>query len=172
MNDSTLHLTEDQLDDHLIGDLAAPAAAHLAACQLCSARVAAVASPIASFQSVSLAWSERVSAAAPMPELPSSRTLLERRLAWSFAVAACAVGLGLTGLRLPGNDHRIAAPAPAATAAIATHAATPTAAQLSSDNQLLRNIDRELDASAETPDLGLVPVRATARTRSNPAYQD
>jgi hypothetical protein len=132
MNDSTLHLTEDQLDDHLIGDLAAPAAAHLAACQLCSARVAAVASPIASFQSVSLAWSERVSAAAPMPELPSSRTLLERRLAWSFAVAACAVG----------------------------------------DNQLLRNIDRELDASAETPDLGLVPVRATARTRSNPAYQD
>jgi hypothetical protein len=167
MNDSTLHLTEDQLDDHLIGDLAAPAAAHLAACQLCSARVAAVAAPIASFQSVSLAWSERVSAAAPMPELPSARTLLERRLAWSFAIATCAVGLGLTGI-----NHKISAPAPAATAAIATHAATPTAAQLSSDNQLLRNIDRELDASAETPDLGLVPVRATARTRSNPAYQD
>jgi len=167
MNTNDLHLTEDQLDDHLIGDLAAPAAAHLAACALCTARVAEAASPIASFQSVSLAWSERLSATAPIPSPSASRALLERRLVWSMAIALCAAGLSLTGI-----SHRSAAPVP--TVAASTRTAAPTAAELSRDNQLLRTIDSELDASAESPAaLGLAPVSTTTRARAaNTAYQD
>jgi hypothetical protein len=171
MNDAALHLTpshltEDQLDDHLIGDLAAPAAAHLAACALCTARVAEATSPLASFQAVSLAWSERVSATAPMPELRSSHAFMERRLVWSMAIAACAVGLGISSV-----SHRLATPAPSAT--VASRPVAPTPDQISSDNQLLRTIDRELDATAESPAaLGLVPVGAARNRTANAAYQD
>jgi hypothetical protein len=164
------HLTEDQLDDHLIGDLAEPAAAHLAACDLCATRVAQANSPLTSFQSVSLAWSERVSATAPIPSLSSARSLLERRLAWSMAIAACAVGLGLTGL-----NHRLPPPVSVASSSASQTVATPpTEAQLSSDNQLLGTIDNELSVSAETPAaLGLVPVSATTRPRpTRSTYQD
>ena len=56
---TTMHLTEDQIDDVLMGDLAATTAAHLAACEACKLRVAEFEAPIASFKAVSLAWSER-----------------------------------------------------------------------------------------------------------------
>lgn len=170
-----LHLTEDQLDDHLIGDLAAAPAAHLAACPLCADRVANALAPIDSFQAASLAWGERRSATAPVPSLPSPAMLWERRLAWSMAVATCAVGLGLINAThsLAGfSTPSAAAPAYTQTASQTT-AAEPTAAQLSSDNQLLNTIDRELAASTDSPAaLGLVSVSAPRSRTSSRAFQD
>jgi hypothetical protein len=162
------HLTDDQLDDHLIGDLAAEPAAHLAACQLCSARVAKAAAPMSSFQSVSLAWSERTSATAPMPSLPSYRAVWEHRLIAAMALALCAAGIGLSGA-----VHRFAPVRPeAAPATMTESAAAPSTEQLSQDNQLLNTIDHELAAASESPaSLGLVSAAAPRRA-VNPAYQD
>jgi len=173
-----IHLTDDQLDDHLIGDLAAAPAAHLAACAHCTARAAGALAPIASFQSVSLAWGERRSATAPVPAPPSAAMLWERRLAWSMATATCAVGLGLINAThsLAGfSTPSAAAPAYTQTASQTSYqtAAEPTAAQLSSDNQLLNTIDRELAASTDSPAaLGLVSVSAPRSRTSSRALQD
>ncbi|MGA7156861.1 MAG: hypothetical protein WBY53_08455, partial [Acidobacteriaceae bacterium] len=87
------HLTDDQIDDQLIGDVAPAAAAHLAACALCAERVAALLSPIDSFDSVSSAWSERRSATLPIPVSTPSRPLWQRNSAWAMASLAFAFGL-------------------------------------------------------------------------------
>ena len=79
------HLTPDQVDDHLIGDLAPAPAAHLAACSLCAERVALARSPLSSFQQVSTAWSERRSATLPIPVLDQQRPLLQRHMASASA---------------------------------------------------------------------------------------
>jgi hypothetical protein len=162
----TMHLTEDQLDDHLIGDLAAAPAAHLAACAHCSARVAEAADPLNSFRAVSLAWGERQSATSPIPSVAGLGPAWERRLVWSLILAACAVGLGLANA-----THRAPSPSTAATTAVAVQPVSPSADQLSNDNQLLNTIDSELSASSETPAaLGLVSMNAT-RTSSARAKQ-
>ena len=59
MSELRMHLTEEQLDDVLIGDVSAEAAAHLKACPRCAARMAAATMPMTSFKAVSAAWSER-----------------------------------------------------------------------------------------------------------------
>ena len=90
------HLTDDQLDDHLIGDLAPAPAAHLAACSLCAQRVAAARSPLDSFHTVSTAWSERRSATLPIPVPAPPRPVWQRQTAWATACLALAFGLALT----------------------------------------------------------------------------
>jgi hypothetical protein len=87
-----MHLTEDQIDDALIGDLGAPAAAHLKACAACAARMAEAEMPLASFKTVSTAWSERRSAT--MPAIAPLRTGLGARgrlMAWSAALSVMIV---------------------------------------------------------------------------------
>jgi hypothetical protein len=158
------HLTEDQMDDHLIGDLGAAPAAHLAACSLCMARVAQADAPLASFRAVTLAWSERQSATAPMPTVAAARSVWERRLAWSLAVATCAV------VGLAHANHRASVSAPAPQPVLSQEAVAPSADQLSSDNRLLNSIDRELSASNESSDaLGLVPVSSSQRSATRVA---
>jgi hypothetical protein len=87
------HLTADQIDDHLIGDLAPAPAAHLAACDLCAERVAAAASPLADFHSVSTAWSERRSATLPMPVPTPQRPVWQRYTSWATASLTLAFGM-------------------------------------------------------------------------------
>jgi hypothetical protein len=100
--------------------------------------------------------------------------LWERRLAWSMAVATCAVGLGLINA-----THSLAAfntpsaSAPAYTQTAYQPAAGPTATQLASDNQLLNTIDRELAATSDSPAaLGLVTVSAPRSRSNSQAFQD
>jgi hypothetical protein len=167
------HLTEEQLDDHLIGDLAAAPAAHLAACPLCTARVADAGQPMAGVGSVSLAWAERVSATAPMPSMPAARTVWERRLSWSMAVATCAVAIGVT----TANFRFTAFDRAAASSTVAQSAdgfvSAPSTAQISSDNQLLKTIDFELADSSESPAaLGLISTGSPARLPGGDSIRD
>jgi hypothetical protein len=87
------HLTADQIDDQLIGDLAPAPAAHLAACSLCAERVATAASPIADFHNVSTAWSERRSATLPIPVVSQQRPLWQRYTSWATASLTLAFGM-------------------------------------------------------------------------------
>jgi hypothetical protein len=183
------HLTPDQIDDHLIGDLAPAPAAHLAACTLCAERLAAARSPIASFQQVSTAWSERRSATLPIPIPARQAPVWQRHMAWATATLSMALGFAFINATHQFSILNTPQPAPivstsaqmtpvqqavitpkapmlAETASIApspraAHFAAQTGAQLSADNHMLQAIDASLDPSTDSPAaLGLQPAAA------------
>jgi hypothetical protein len=170
------HLTADQIDDHLIGDLALAPAAHLAACSHCAERVAAAAAPIASFQQVSTAWSERRSATLPIPIPVQQRPIWQRHAAWATASLTLAFGIAFINASHQFSLQTTAPqPAPAQTAPsyipqqtiapslaqTASIAPSPRATQISADNHMLRAIDASFDPSADSPAaFGLTPAAA------------
>jgi len=171
---STQHLTEDQIDDVLIGDLAAEPAAHLAGCDPCQERVAAAQAPIANFKAVSHAWSERRSATLPSAVPQHRSSSWQRYATW----AATATAVLVVALVVPMSRHEShTTPAtPVATTSAAVTNSTPTMPvvvaaqpqirtvaaarstvqrpseeQIARDNQMLQAIDMELDASVQSP---------------------
>jgi len=165
------HLTEDQLDDQLMGDLAAAPAEHLATCALCTQRVAEAGAPLASFGAVSLAWAERVSATSEMPVVATPSTVWERRLGWSMALASCAVVMAITGANHGFAGFNAQAASPAMSQSVAS---APSSERVSSDNQMLKTIDFELaDSSESSATLGLVSAGSATRSRAaGPALRD
>ncbi len=172
-----LHLTDDQIDDLLMGDLLPVPAAHLAACTHCADRVAEATDLLSSFQSVTLSWSERRSATLPPLSRPLQRHLWQRRSSWVTACVGFAVGL--TFINLPHTAApRVDGPRPIQVGSIQQAALqatpqlpsladinqspdTPPAApeQVSADNQMLQAIDDELHPANNSPAvLGLSPV--------------
>ena len=171
--EAVVHLSEDEIDDQLIGDLAAAPAAHLDACALCTHRVAQAKDPIASFQSLTLAWSERRSATLPVPNRSTNRPLWQRRAAWVTACSALAIGIAFTNVGrqaslTPGLHVAQVQPAvPQATAVVSAAAVAPAtsdtaaspAEQISADNQMLQAIDAEIrTVPNSSATLGLDPV--------------
>lgn len=183
----TTHLTADQIDDHLIGDLAPAPAAHLAACALCADRVAAARSPLDSFHTVSTAWSERRSATLPIPAAPTARPLWQRHSAIATACLAFAFGatllnanrqLALQPAAPPPAPAQLADAAPAApvsaqsVALIQTASASSRSARIAADNRMLRAMAAAFDPASDSPAaLGLAPEAATA-TRPPTSLQD
>jgi hypothetical protein len=170
------HLSDDQIDDQLIGDLAAGPAAHLADCSVCTDRAAAATDPLASFQNVTMAWSERRSATLPIPDLSPQKPLWQRHMAWATVGFAFAIGIALTNashqvavktaeLQPTQQDstqqnpvQQAATPATVLTETASVTVA-PREAQIFADNQLLKAIDDELDTSADSPAaLGIEPA--------------
>jgi hypothetical protein len=169
----TLHLTPDQIDDLLIGDLADTPAAHLAACTLCAERVAAARSPISSFQQVSTAWSERRSATLPIPIPARQAPVWQRHMAWATATLSMALGFAFINATHQFSVLNTPQPAPLASAQLtpvqqpalfpktpiltetASIAVPPRAVhfatRISADNQMLQNIDASLDPSTDSP---------------------
>jgi hypothetical protein len=195
---SAAHLTPDQIDDHLIGDLAPAPAAHLAACTLCAERVAAERLPIASFQQVATSWSERSSATLPIPTPAQRAPLWQRHMAW--ATATLSMSLGFAFINATHQFSILNAPEPAPIASTSarvtpvpppiialkttTFAETPSitpaphvahfAAEVSADNHMLRAIDASIDPSTDSPaSLGLQPSAAhTTATLNARSMQD
>ncbi|MDE1162821.1 MAG: hypothetical protein PW792_12850 [Acidobacteriaceae bacterium] len=169
-----LHLTDEQIDEHLIGDLAPAAASHLAGCEHCQERVAATEAPMVAFREMSLAWAERRSATMPVPAMNSHTTRASHRFGWAMA-GTCALALGFAipvtrAHHAPAETAAVAVVAPVAAPAVvatpapveATVAAvshtgmtamTPVGAsaeQIERDNRMLQAIDRELGAPDAT----------------------
>jgi len=162
---SSAHLSDDEFEDQLIGDLAAAPSAHLVACGLCSDRLAEASSLITSFQEVTAAWSERRSATLPLPKLPQHTPLWRSRAAWITTSSVFALGIGMVltssshHVELKASNvrptqvqpsHQLAPPAvnPAESATVKS---TSPDAQISADNQMLKAVDHELNASADSP---------------------
>ncbi len=171
-----VHLTEDQIDDALMGDLAAEAKAHLQGCAACAERLNEAQMPLASFKAVSTAWSERRSATLPavVPQRAGlgSRLGARSRLAgWSVALsAALAVAIAVPVMLHPGRgaadagargtgETAQAAPVKAAGEPAAVVESSPRAAsarevvadeQISQDNAMLQDVNRELNASTQS----------------------
>lgn len=165
------HLSDDELDDQLMGDFAAASAAHLASCDLCADRLAEASAHITSFQTVTAAWSERRSATLPLPNLSRRKALWQRNGAWVAATFVLAIGIGFSGF----THHvapKIADVRPLQVQSSAQNALpasglsenasvtkTPPAEQISADNQMLQAVDSELDASTDSPAaLGIEPA--------------
>ena len=171
---STPHLSEDQIDDLLIGDLAAEPTAHLAGCEPCQTRVADAQAPIASFKAVSLAWSERRSATLPPQFVRTASPAWHRHAAWAAtASAVLLVGIAVPMAKQAARSTPVAATAPLAKSSAQSGVVTasvqpavqpqPAGArtvaasyssqdeQIARDNRMLQAIDRELDASVQSP---------------------
>jgi len=174
---NAVHLTEDQIDDALMGDLAAEAKSHLEGCTACAERLAEAEMPLASFKAVSTAWSERRSATLPavVPQRAGlgSRLGARGRLAgWSAALSAgLAVAIAVPVMlhqsrggaveSTHGSGQMVqAAPAEAvaqpevAAVKISAKAASVRDAgadeQISQDNAMLQDVNRELNASTQS----------------------
>jgi hypothetical protein len=141
MNPDT-HLTPDQIDDHLIGDLSRSAAEHLAFCDHCQTLVTEAEAPLATFNAVSLAWAERRSATLPVPTPAQARP--PHRLAWASLGTAATAAIALA-VALPLLHH-----APAATPQPVTIAST-SSDEIASDNAMLAAVDQALNAPIERP---------------------
>ena len=168
------HLSEEQLDDVLIGDPGVEAAAHLKGCGVCQERVAALEGPIASFAAVSLAWSERQSATTSARVVGATGSAWPRRMSWPLA-ASCllVIGFAIPMARheergvpavVANGPRQAEASQPVSLSAAKVSGSTtkvrvvvvatadrPVDAQIVRDNQMLRAIDRELDASVQSP---------------------
>jgi len=180
-----LHLSEEQIDEQLMGDLDSAAAAHLAECTDCSRRVAEAAEPMATFLDVTIAWSERRSATMPIPVVQGDALVWQRRAGWAMTACALVIGISLTStagkteemLRASEQSAQSMETASAVTVRVAS---VPVSAdqgagderateQYSGDNQMLKAIDSELDASTETPAaMGLETVNDQPSRQNSP----
>lgn len=183
--EDVMHLSEEQIDDQLMGDLSGEAAAHLAGCEHCSARVATSGAPMENFRGVSTAWAERRSATMPIPSVQAGALVWQRRVGW--AMTACALVLGIS---LTGNERKVEMLRASVQSAQSVDAVSPTTARVavvpvavgngtvdetsaerySGDNRMLKAIDNELDASVETPAaMGLETVSEQPRSQNEPS---
>ncbi len=172
-----IHLTEDQIDDALIGDLSAEGMAHLSSCDECRLRLADAEAPLASFNVVSLAWSERRSATLPRPDRSSEAAWLPKAL-WGATVAALlAVGITVPLVRHGRQDEssvlrsETAGPTLLAASGPMENPVAVRDEQIARDNQMLENIDRELATPAASPvrEYGLQVIGGPSGMRSAPA---
>jgi len=192
-NRHLMHLSEDQIDDMLIGDLAPEPAAHLKQCTECQTRLEAAEAPMASFAAVSMAWSERHSATAPVTLLQAANSAGQRRANWVAAATAMlllAVSIPLTmrdnRTQVVASDTSMQTPAKPVVVQQASNSAGQAqvqsaaivhhehpAAQLAQDNEMLQAINRELDASIQSPsdNFGLTAVGGTAAHGRNAPVQ-
>ncbi|MDE1154984.1 MAG: hypothetical protein PW735_04540 [Acidobacteriaceae bacterium] len=150
-----MHLSEEQLDDLLIGEVSPEVEAHLAGCAVCRERLQEAEAPLASFREMSLAWAERrsVTMAAPRPEAQSGR--VEHRFSWAMVMTgtlALAVAIPML--------HHTRASAPQEEPALGALASTghtsalgpasglsSSQVQIAEDNAMLAEIDRALQQS-------------------------
>jgi hypothetical protein len=188
------HLTDDQIDDALIGSLSRKAAGHLAVCGRCAESVAAARMPLSSFKAVSTAWSERRSAT--LPQVSIQDAARPQRLAWSAAVVTATLGL-VIAIPVMQKHERVNEAAATSTSTLSPQMANVDAApvvsgvmtrvderlprtaspddeQISRDNQMLNVIDQELDASSgSSAALELEPVEVRTSGRNvTPTEQD
>lgn len=194
------HLTEEQIDELLMGSLSSGEAAqmreHIAGCEACAAQLAEIEAPLANFNAVTLAWSERRSAT--MPVRPAPRRTAARfgmGFAWGSIAAAALLAAVIPILRHEQNvrvqqayNKTATQPAPAATTAQSpaapvnsastqndsADAAVPENAQeIASDNRMLALVDEELNAPIPTPgSRRAIPGRGRTQTTTPGTVQD
>ena len=141
------HLSEEALDDVLIGLGSVEAEAHLAACSRCSDTLRQFQAKMGSFNQASLAWSE----ARPVPEAMSkavARLNAKPRgviapLSWAMAVAVVAA----LGFQI--WNYELHQPSTAPVASVSQ--SVDSEVQIAQDNQLLQSVNAALSACEVLP---------------------
>jgi anti-sigma factor RsiW len=136
------HLSEEALDDVLIGLGSAESEAHLALCPECRTQVETFRGDVALFNAASTAWSERRH---PQPR-HRERSGAGMRIAFaSWAAAAAALMIMAFGIW----HHR---PGPPQNQAISVQPqVVDTEAQIAQDNQLLQAVNAAISPDEESP---------------------
>jgi hypothetical protein len=185
-----LHLSENQLDNILLGDAPAHILAHYESCTTCSTRGEEMLSAIHSFTAVTMEWSERRSATLPQQPVTDG-SVWGHKLNWALGAGVLAIAivvLPLVTQNSPGGSKtasadaaQASAPKQAGTKTMARNAAFPLApmvlpnarlvqtSQVARDNQMLKAIDEELDASVASPaeTFGLEASQGAGRVRQH-----
>jgi len=141
--EQSAHLSEEAINDFLIGLGSPDSEAHLAACSKCSSRVKGFRSEVNDFNLATLAWSE----ARPQVRLdeaarPQARRFAASPLIWALAtVLLLAVGFPLwKHFQLAANDASAKAPV-----------SRDSEAQIAQDNDLLQSVNVALNEGEESP---------------------
>jgi hypothetical protein len=160
------HLSEEAIDDVLIGMNSAHADAHLAGCLECRDQLEEFRTEVQWFNQASLAWSEARSATIPRPAARLKvRPAIVALAGWALvAVVLLAIGLSVWNHSDEWNDRPSAQHA-AAPAAVATPAPQDSEEQIAQDNDLLQSIDAALNAVEESP---VREYRLSHRPHSHP----
>ena len=139
----SVHLSEDAMNDLLIGLGTAEAEAHLNVCERCRGQMQEFRSDLEAFNQATLLWSE----AQPAKKVNVSKTKRGHAIfpALGWALAALAVLL----LRIPLINHGTFSPAGSSAAAVA--GTQDTEAQIAQDNELLRSVDAALNTDEASP---------------------
>lgn len=156
------HLSEEAINDVLIGLGTPQSDAHLAACSACSSRMREFHTEMAVFNQTTLAWSEARSGKslhiAPGSKL---RRVASSRLIWALA----ATLLLAVGLPIWNHSHNQSLPS---SASAPVTAAADVETQIAQDNDLLRAVNVALNESEESPVSEyhlLEPPHSRSRTR-------
>jgi hypothetical protein len=139
------HLSEEALDDVLIGLGSPESAAHLAECEVCRGKLEEFRSGVRVFNQASLAWSEARPMRSPLsPARLKVRNAVFAPVGWAFAAVVLLV---MIGVPVWNHGHRAALSNGTAPAA----AIEDTPAQIAQDNDLLRSVDEALNTSEASP---------------------
>jgi len=139
---STTHLSEEALDDVLIGLGSAESHAHLAVCAECRAHVSTFHGDVALFNVASIAWSKS-RRPQPRPSKASGTRVGAAFIGWAAAVAMLVVmAVGIW------QHHPAAPPSQANT----THSlSADSEAQIEQDNQLLQAVNAAISPEEASP---------------------
>jgi len=135
------HLTEEAVNDALIGLSTPEANAHLAVCQPCCDRLEKFRSTVTMFNQASLAWSEDRPAPNPRIVGPKARPAWFAPASWALA-AAILLAIGVPVWRHEGRISQIRD---------AASASAESEAQIAADNDLLRSVDAVLSENEASP---------------------
>lgn len=157
MNGDAGHLSEDELDDVLIGMGSAEAEAHLAGCAVCAGRKAEFAEAVAGFNQATLAWSEAKSHTLTR-DLTAEMGAGAGARRFGLAAAAGMCGVAVVAALLSHGVPRTS-DAPAAAPA----AAVDREREIAGDDAMLRDIDAALYRPDPSPEQVYRLDRGTAR---------
>ncbi|MDR3724123.1 MAG: hypothetical protein P4K83_06505 [Terracidiphilus sp.] len=168
-SDFSVHLSEEALNDILIGIGSEQSERHLAQCPECRARVEEFNSGIALLDATSMAWSRQ--RAAQMPDPPPHTGAGRFPLAtmgWATA-AVLLIAIVAPVWRHHLNQSKIGyATQPAIQTPEVTHA-EDSEAQIAQDNALMRDVDAAINASEASPLGGYTrPERPYRREKARP----
>lgn len=162
----TSHLSEDQINDALIGEISDEARLHLDACALCQAEVEPFQATLASFNQASAAWSQARSHTL-------NRDLSDVRPARRFtpaAICSCASALVVAAAIVfsSGLHHVAPADSAGAPAGLVADNSAARESEIAADNAMLGAIDSELQPA--TPPLALVASERSPSPRQHHAH--
>jgi hypothetical protein len=139
------HLSQEALDDVLIGLGSTESELHLETCAACREKLEEFHANVRTFNQASLAWSE----ARPMARLDvAAKAKASRRMLSPLEWALAAAVLLLIGMTAWNREHR---PMPDRGVAVAPAPPEDSETQIAQDNDLLRSIDASLSANDVSP---------------------
>ena len=137
------HLSEEAMNDVLIGLGSPEAEAHLAACPACRKQLEGFNGDMQLYNQASLRWSEARSATMPAPVVMAKRPMGRFAPIGMALAAAILISVGVLAWHHNHGTLENSAVAPAAQ--------QDDEAQIAADNELMRSVDVALSAGEESP---------------------